>query len=91
MFGLPQLKVRFSRFEMCYTQFDVVQSQIVDKSELCVSERISFEDTYFSLVEAVESFMKLNEDKLTNNQTAQANVSIQLPVINQLNKLPFYL
>ena len=58
--GLPQLKVRFSRFEMCYTEFHVVQSQIesVDKSELCVSERFSFEDTYFSLVVAVQSFIK---------------------------------
>lgn len=58
--GLSQLKVTFPRFEMCYTEFDVVQSQIesVDKSELCVSERVSFEDTYFSLVVAAESFLK---------------------------------
>ena len=46
-----------------------------------MSERVSFEDAYFSLVVAVESFMKLNEEKLTKNQTAQAKVSIQLPVI----------
>ena len=41
--GLPQLKLRFARFEVCYTEFDAVQSQIelVDESEECVSERVS--------------------------------------------------